>query len=74
MLPNAKHKFEDGDEVLFEGVLGMELLEGNTQPDASFKSTSINQTIWKVTVVSPYSFKIGDTRMYAPYNGNGLAK
>jgi hypothetical protein len=74
LLPNAKHKFEDGDEVLFEGVLGMELLEDQKQPDVSFKSNSINETIWKVTVVSPYSFKIGDTRMYAPYKGNGLAK
>lgn len=75
LLPNAKHKFEDGDEVLFEGVKGMELLEGKKQPDPSFQnSKSINETIWKVTVVSPYSFKIGDTRMYAPYQGYGLAK
>ena len=36
LLPNAKHKFEDGDEVLFEGVKGMELLEGKKQPDPSF--------------------------------------
>jgi len=36
LLPNAKHKFEDGDEVLFEGVKGMELLEGQKQPDPSF--------------------------------------
>jgi hypothetical protein len=29
-LPNAKHKFEDGDEVLFSAVEGMELLEGKS--------------------------------------------
>ena len=38
LLPNAKHKFEDGDEVLFEGVKGMDLVEGQKQPDPSFKS------------------------------------
>jgi hypothetical protein len=27
LLPNAKHKFEDGDEVLFTKVEGMELKE-----------------------------------------------
>jgi Ubiquitin-activating enzyme E1 FCCH domain len=54
----------------------MEILEGRQQGDANkeVKSGSINETIWKVTVVSPYSFKIGDTRMYQPYKGNGLAK
>lgn len=28
LLDNAKHKFEDGDEVLFTGVEGMTLKEG----------------------------------------------
>ena len=27
LLPNAKHKFEDGDEVLFTSVQGMDLKE-----------------------------------------------
>jgi len=38
------------------------------------KSGSINETIWKVKVVTPYSFTIGDTTMYKPYCGNGIAK
>jgi len=76
LLKNAKHKFEDGDEVLFNGILGMELAEGMSQNEANkdVKSGSINDTIWKVKVVSPYSFKIGDTRMFNQYKGNGLAK
>jgi hypothetical protein len=28
LLQNAKHKFEDGDEVLFNGISGMELGDG----------------------------------------------
>lgn len=28
LIPNAKHKFEDGDEVHFVGVEGMKLIEG----------------------------------------------
>ena len=28
LLQNAKHKFEDGDEVLFDGVKGMTLIDG----------------------------------------------
>lgn len=76
LLQNAKHKFEDGDEVLFDGVKGMELVENQQQSEENkeVKSGSINETIWKVKVVNPYSFKIGDTRMYQPYVGNGLAK
>jgi len=66
LLQNAKHKFEDGDEVLFDGVKGMELVENQQQSEENkeVKSGSINETIWKVKVVNPYSFKIGDTRMY----------
>lgn len=69
LLPNNKHKFEDNDEVHFVGIEGMTLLEGKTQPEENkeVKSGSISETIWKVKVVSPYSFTIGDTTMYAPY-------
>lgn len=38
------------------------------------KSDSINDTIHKVVVVTPYSFRIGDTRKYSAYAGNGIAK
>lgn len=50
LLPNAKHKFEDNDEVLFDGIKGMNLKEGQNQADDNkeVKSGSINETIWKV--------------------------
>ena len=76
LIPNAKHKFEDGDEVHFVGIDGMKLLEGKSQPDdnKAVKSGSINETIWKVKTKTPYSFYIGDTRMYDKYEGQGIAK
>lgn len=87
LLDNAKHKFEDGDEVLFTGIEGMNLIEGKQHAyseDAKddkpagmnfgSKSTSINNTLHKVRVLTPFSFKIGDTSMYSEHKGNGLAK
>jgi molybdopterin/thiamine biosynthesis adenylyltransferase len=74
LLGNAKHKFEDGDEVLITGVEGMKLKEGEKHDDEEVKSDSINETIHKVTVVSPYSFKIGDTRKFEAYEAKGIAK
>ena len=74
LLQNAKHKFEDGDECLFTTVIGMKLKEGDKQLDAAFKSDSINDTISKVKVISPYSFKIGNTLHFEKYEGNGIAK
>ncbi len=74
LLPHTKHKFEDGDEVLFIGVEGMKLKPGMTHDDQAIKSDSINDTIHKVKVVSPYSFKIGDTRKYEKYERNGIAR
>lgn len=74
LLPNLKHKFEDGDEVLITQVEGMKLLEGENHEDELNKSDSINETIHKVTVLTPYSFKIGDTRKFGPYTRNGIAK
>lgn len=76
LLPKVKHGMEDGDEVTFVDIQGMELLEGQKHSDANkeVKSGNINDTIWKVKVVSPYSFRIGDTRMYAPYKHGGHSK
>ena len=48
--------------------------EGESHEDAQVKSDSINETIHKVTVINPYSFKIGDTRKFSPYIGKGIAK
>lgn len=74
LLQNQKHKFEDGDEVLFQGLEGMKLQAGEKHEDHLVKSDSINDTIHKVTVLTPYSFKIGDTRKFEKYGRNGIAK
>ena len=77
LLKNAKHKFEDGDEVLFTSVEGMNLKEGSLHlgvQNQDCKSSNINDTIHKVTVVNPYAFRIGDTRGYTEFNSNGIAK
>ena len=77
LLQNAKHKFEDGDEVLFTSVEGMDLKEGSQHlgvQNQDCKSSNINDTIHKVTVVNPYAFRIGDTRGYTDFKSNGIAK
>lgn len=45
-----------------------------TNEEQSMGDDSINSTLHRVTVVSPYSFRIGDTRLYSAYLGNGIAK
>lgn len=74
LLPGQRHKFEDGDEVLFQGVQGMKLKAGEKHDDQAVKSDSIDDTIHKVTVLTPFSFKIGDTRKFEKYEMNGIAK
>ena len=74
LLGNQKHKLEDGDEVTFQEIEGMKLKEGEKHDDEAAKSDSINETIHKVTVINPYSFRIGDTRKYTPYVAKGIAK
>ncbi len=74
LLPNTKHKFEDGDEVVIMGVEGMLLKEGEKHDDLAVKSNSINDTIHKVKVVTPYAFKIGSTTKFTPYERNGIAR
>lgn len=58
----------------FIEIEGMKLKEGESHEDAAVKSDSINDTIHKVTVINPYSFKIGDTRKFTPYVAKGIAK
>jgi hypothetical protein len=52
----------------------MKLKAGEKHDDPLVKSDSINDTIHKVTVLTPYSFKIGDTRKFEEYGRNGIAK
>lgn len=75
ILQNQKHKLEDGDEVLLSGIEGMKLKEGIKHEEEAFKKLdSINETIQKVKVMTPYSFKIGDTTKYEPYQAKGIVK
>jgi ubiquitin-activating enzyme E1 len=74
LIQNVKHKLEDGDEVVFQGVEGMKLKAGMKHDDPQVKSDSINDTIHKVKVLTPYSFTIGDTEKFEPYVRNGIAK
>jgi hypothetical protein len=71
LLPNNKHKLEDGDEVLITKVEGMKLKEGEKH---DYKSDSINETIHKIKTLTPYSFKIGSTKKYEKYERNGFVK
>lgn len=52
----------------------MQLKAGEKHDDVAVKSGSIDDTIHKVTVLTPSSFKIGDTRKYEKYERNGIAK
>lgn len=64
LLPHTKHRFEDGDEVLITGVEGMLTEDGK----------SINDTVHKVKVLTPYSFKIGSTKNFSAYERNGIGR
>eukprot|EP00347_Sterkiella_histriomuscorum_P017580 403348792 len=74
LLPNTRHKLQDGDEVVFSKIEGMELKPEQTHEEPFEKCTSINETIHRVKVLTPYAFRIGDTTKYTPYLRNGLAK
>jgi hypothetical protein len=52
----------------------MKLKEGEKHDDPQVKSDSINDTIHKVKVLTPYSFTIGDTRKFEKYQNNGIAR
>jgi ubiquitin-activating enzyme E1 len=53
-----RHGLNDGDSVVFREVKGM---------------TEINGLQFQITVKTPYSFTIGDTRSFSPYVGGGIA-
>merc|ERR1739844_392850 len=55
----TRHGFEDGDYVTFSEVEGMTELNGCKQK--------------KITVLGPYTFKIGDTSNYGQYQRGGIA-
>lgn len=68
VLDAERHDLDDGDKVAITEVIGMVLKEGEK---TEFKSNSINETIHDIKIVSPFSFKIGDTTKYEKYERNG---
>lgn len=56
---DQRHGFEDGDFIMFREVEGMTELNGNK---------------FKIEVVSPFSFKIGDTTKFGQYTREGICE
>ncbi|CAF3215764.1 unnamed protein product [Rotaria sp. Silwood2] len=56
MSTDTRHGFEDGSYVTFHGVKGM---------------TEVNDKEFKISVPSPFTFTIGDTRNFGVYEGGG---
>ncbi|CAF1435465.1 unnamed protein product [Rotaria sp. Silwood1] len=53
---HTRHGFEDGSYVTFHGVKGM---------------TEVNDREFKISVTSPFTFTIGDTRSFGSYESGG---
>lgn len=58
-LDETRHGFEDGSFVKFSEVKGMKELNGKE---------------FKIKVLGPYTFSIGDTSKYGNYEMNGVAE
>ncbi|CAF3464770.1 unnamed protein product [Rotaria sp. Silwood1] len=56
MSMDARHGFEEGSYVTFHGVQGM---------------TEVNEHEFKISVPSPFTITIGDTRKFGIYEGGG---
>ncbi|PRP83916.1 ubiquitin-like modifier activating enzyme 6 [Planoprotostelium fungivorum] len=57
-LNDARHDLEDGDTITFREVIGMDQLNG---------------TQFKIKVLSPTTFSIGDTSSFGEYARDGIA-
>jgi ubiquitin-activating enzyme E1 len=56
---DKRHGFEDDDHVIFREVEGM---------------TELNDKTFKIKVISPFSFEIGDTSSFGEYTRQGIAE
>ena len=56
---DKRHGFEDDDHVIFREVEGM---------------TEVNNQTFKIKVISPFSFEIGDTSNFGEYTRQGIAE
>lgn len=59
----TRHGLEDGDSVYFREVQGMEGINSNAE----------SPLLYKVKVISPYKFSIGDTTSFGAYVTGGVA-
>ena len=84
LLDGVKHPYQDGDHIVLSMVDGMEVIqesiEEKSEAQLFFEEQSkekikgVNNRVFKITVVNWNSFKIGDTRNFTPYKGNGLCR
>lgn len=56
---DKRHGFQDGDWIIFREVEGM---------------TEVNEQKFKISVLSPFSFSIGDTSKFSKYTRQGIAE
>jgi len=74
LLDGFKHKYEDGDKVLFKEVKGMDLLDKEIKEGEVPASINTMEAA-TVKVINPTSFIIDhDARKLTAYQGNGIAK
>jgi len=57
-LDEVRHGFEDGDAIKFTEVKGMD---------------QVNDKVFKIEVLGPYTFSIGDTTAFSDYVSGGIA-
>lgn len=84
LLDGVKHPYQDGDFVVLSLVEGMEVvqesMEEKSEAQLFFEQQSkekikgVNNRVFKIKVVNWNSFRIGDTRNFTPYKGNGLCR
>ena len=66
MVHGHRHPYSDGDTIRIQGVKGMRQLDK--------EENNINGTIHTIITINAYSFSIGNTSGYSPYEGEGTAK
>lgn len=84
LLDGVKHPYQDGDYVVINLVQGMETIQETIEEkseaqlffekESQQKPSGINNRAFKIKVINWNSFRIGDTRNFTPYKGNGLCR
>lgn len=66
MAKGLRHPYEDHETIRITGVKGMKSLTNESQ--------NINGTLHKIKVIDQFSFSIGNTLDYTPYEGDGMVR